>query len=101
ITVLRAVKANIASQFPTLLARGAHHGTPSKDDDVQRVLDMFIASNVLTSEAKRRIKGGKTDHAPDVMTAGAVHLATEKVVERWWCDRSFPRAQDEVYTPDP
>ncbi|KAI0363576.1 hypothetical protein BV20DRAFT_1057947 [Pilatotrama ljubarskyi] len=100
IPVLRAIKANIASQFPALLARGARHGSPSKEADVQRLIDMFLASQVHVPEEARVIKGGKADHATDVVSAGATQLYGDRVIERWWSDRRFERARTEIYTAE-
>ncbi|KAL1945287.1 hypothetical protein VTO73DRAFT_2138 [Trametes versicolor] len=100
IPVLRAIKKNVATQFPGLLARGARHGSPSKDKDVERVISMFRESHTLEFDAMRTIKGGQADHAPDVVSTGAGQLLEDRIVDRWWTDRSFPKATTEVYTLD-
>ncbi|EIW55822.1 uncharacterized protein TRAVEDRAFT_129435 [Trametes versicolor FP-101664 SS1] len=100
IPVLRAIKKSIAAQFPSLLARGARHGSPSKDKDVERVISMFRESHVLEFDAMRTINGGQADHAPDVVSAGVGQLIEERIVDRWWTDRCFPKATTEIYTLD-
>lgn len=98
IPVLRAVKENIASQFAAIRGRGTHHGTPLKDADVERVVEMFREMHAHTVEGGRVIRGAAADHAADYITLGSTRLQAEGLVERWWSDRSFERATTEVYS---
>ncbi|KAH9847961.1 hypothetical protein C2E23DRAFT_871531 [Lenzites betulinus] len=101
IPVLRAVKANIASQFSSIQGRGTRHGTPEKAADIERMVAMFCGFQAHTVEEGRNIKGGESDHATDYVTLGATKLQVEGMVERWWSDRLFERATTEVWAlPD-
>ncbi|KAI0639717.1 hypothetical protein C8Q77DRAFT_1082554 [Trametes polyzona] len=97
IPVLRAVKANIASQFSSVKGRGTHHGTPAKDEDVDRMIAMFRAFHAHSVEEGREIKGTEADHAPDYVSLGAIKLQSDGIFTRWWNDRSFKRATTEIY----
>ncbi|OJT15550.1 hypothetical protein TRAPUB_6525 [Trametes pubescens] len=97
IPVLRAVKESIASQFPSVRGRGTRHGAPSKDKDVQRLVDMYNEAKVHEIKPGRTIPGGPTDSAADFTTMGATKLMLDGVFERWWSERSFPRATTEIY----
>ncbi|CDO73373.1 hypothetical protein BN946_scf185013.g6 [Trametes cinnabarina] len=98
IPVLRAVKQNIASQFPSVRARGSRHGAPSKDEDMCKLVDMYNGAEVHQVRPGRKIKGGPTDNAADFVTNGVMKLMLEGVFERWWSERSFQRATTETYT---
>ncbi|KAI9059966.1 hypothetical protein FKP32DRAFT_1613962 [Trametes sanguinea] len=55
IPVLCAVEANVAYQFPAIVARGTRHGSPEKANDVSRLRDMYVASKAHKSEHGRSI----------------------------------------------
>ncbi|KAH9852593.1 hypothetical protein C2E23DRAFT_868457 [Lenzites betulinus] len=97
IPVLRAIKANIASQFPSVQGRGARHGAPAKAEDIERIIEMFRTIHGHTTEEGRIVKGAVADHAADYITLGAVKLQMEGMAERWWNDRTFERATTEVW----
>ncbi|KAH9902527.1 hypothetical protein C8Q73DRAFT_741902 [Cubamyces lactineus] len=97
IPVLRAVKANIASQFPSVQARGTHHGTPSKDDDVAQIAAMYRAANVHGTEPGQGPLSALADRAEGVITMGAIKLASDGVYDRWWNDQSFSRTTTEIH----
>ncbi|KAI0635511.1 hypothetical protein C8Q77DRAFT_1052916 [Trametes polyzona] len=98
IPVLRAVKANIASQFSTIKGRGTHHGTPAKVEDVDRMIAMFQEFHAHSVEEGRVLRGTKGDHAADYITLGSTKLQSDGIFERWWSDRCFERATTEIYT---
>ncbi|EJF59389.1 hypothetical protein DICSQDRAFT_65108 [Dichomitus squalens LYAD-421 SS1] len=97
ITTLRAVKASVASQFSSVIGRGSHHGKPSKNQDVDRLVRMYRTSKLHNKEDGREMKGGESNWALDVMTAGSVKLIVDGAAERWWDERDFERATTESY----
>ncbi|KAI0668429.1 hypothetical protein C8Q78DRAFT_1098590 [Trametes maxima] len=100
IPVLRAVKANVVSQFTTARARGTHHGTPSKDADVLQMFEMFQGFSAHARCPGRTIPGGSTNRAGDYVTLGATKLQVDGAIERWWNDRLFEKATTEIYSMD-
>lgn len=86
-------------QFKTI-TRGARHGAPNKEADVQRLTDIYVKSNLHVYEAGRKIKSSK-DKAPDVVTDGAINLEHHRTIEKWWNNRTYPRSTAEVWTEDP
>ncbi|EJF60635.1 hypothetical protein DICSQDRAFT_62442 [Dichomitus squalens LYAD-421 SS1] len=97
ITTLRAVKANVASQFSSVIGRGTHHGRPSKEEDIDRLIKMYRTSKLHSWEDGRQVKGGVSNRATDVMTVGSVRLIVDGAAERWWDERDFERATTELY----
>ena len=84
------------------MGRGSHHGTPSKDQDVERLIKMYQTSKLHSKEAGgRRIHGGDAAHAADVMTQGSVKLIVDGAADRWWDERNFERNTTEIYPDAP
>ena len=60
-------------------------------------MKMYHTSKLHTTEPGREIKGADANRAPDVINKGALKLFMEGSYERWWDERSFPKADTEVY----
>ncbi|KAH9916714.1 uncharacterized protein BXZ73DRAFT_53621 [Epithele typhae] len=97
IPLLRAVRDSVRDQFSTILGRGTRHGTPSKDADVKKVLDMYLRSNMHKYQAERK---SKDDPAADIVTRGADKMGTESTIKTWWVHRSLERSIEEIYADD-
>ena len=61
---------------------------------------MYRASEFHSTQPGRQVPGGDSNKAPDVVTDGATKLWQDGVFERWWDERSFERAETEVYSLD-
>lgn len=96
IPTLRAVKERVRSQFASLLARGKHHGKPSKDADVAALIGMYRTSKMHTEERGRTVKNTDLDRAKDYVTMGAGEIFSGQVIERWWTERDHDRATDDI-----
>ncbi|KAM5534908.1 hypothetical protein V8D89_011463 [Ganoderma adspersum] len=102
IPTLRTVKANVSSQFLSVIERGSHHGTPSKEQDVERLIKMYKTLKLHSKEiGGQRIHGRDAAHAVDVMTQGSVKLMVDGVADRWWDERNFERNTTEIYLNAP
>ncbi|KAI0708348.1 hypothetical protein C8Q76DRAFT_814709 [Earliella scabrosa] len=97
ITIFRAVREGIRSQFPSLLGRGKRHGSPAKDADVARLTAMYMNSKVHHHIPNRTMKTSGMDIARDVVSIGADRLVAEGTIEKWWSERSFERSTEEIY----
>ena len=102
IPVLRAVKEAFAAQFPAIRGRGKRHGTPSKADDVKKLVSMYQAAKAhkyvpnMMREGRNVLLG--TNRADDFITKGAGKLVSGDKFRSWWDDRSFDKATTQIYS---
>lgn len=95
-------KDAFAAQFPSVLGQGKHHGTPSKTDDVNRLVDMYCDVKVheYIANSKRDTRSVLTtaNQAEDYVGVGAGLFMSTPKWDMWWNDRSFTKATTEIYS---
>ncbi|KAF8886746.1 hypothetical protein BD779DRAFT_1471007 [Infundibulicybe gibba] len=89
----RRVQRHIEREFNTL-TRGAHHGTPDKELDVDILTKNYMESHLHTYVAGRKHKIS-SNKASDVTTIGAVNLERLKTIDEWFERRSHGRSSQE------
>lgn len=82
IPTLHAVQKHLEHQIRSL-CRGSSHSDLSHAKDVSRLKDAYISSNIHVEEQGRAVRT-KTDIVQDIITHGAVGLATKNTIAQWW-----------------
>ncbi|EGO02645.1 hypothetical protein SERLA73DRAFT_150313 [Serpula lacrymans var. lacrymans S7.3] len=95
IPTLRAVRKHTELQIRTL-RRGLHHSDPLKEKDIEILHNAYIASNIHTYQDGREVKT-KADGTMDVVTKGSLNILTKGTLARWWNNRSYVRAPQEIW----
>lgn len=96
IPALRKVQRHMEKQFKTT-ARGAHHGVPDKEKDVEKLTAHYTTSKLHTFTAGRELK---TSHAPDFVSEGASALERLDTIENWFKRRTHARATGEDWSEE-
>ncbi|EGN97847.1 hypothetical protein SERLA73DRAFT_56396 [Serpula lacrymans var. lacrymans S7.3] len=95
IPALRAVCKHTELQIRTL-RRGLHHSDPLKEKDIKILHNAYIASNIHTQQDGREVKT-KADGTMDVVTKGSLNILTKGTLARWWNNRSYVQATQEIW----
>ncbi|KAJ7785521.1 hypothetical protein B0H14DRAFT_3584045 [Mycena olivaceomarginata] len=96
IPALRKVQRHMEKQFKTT-ARGAHHGVPDKEKDVEKLTAHYTTSKLHTFTAGRELK---TSHALDFVSEGASALEQLDTIENWFKRRTHARATGEDWSEE-
>ncbi|KAJ7841734.1 hypothetical protein B0H14DRAFT_3109343 [Mycena olivaceomarginata] len=96
IPALRKVQRHMEKQFKTT-ARGAHHGVPDKEKDVEKLTAHYTTSKLHTFTAGRELK---TSHALDFVSEGASALERLDTIENWFKRRTHARATGEDWSEE-
>ncbi|KAJ7440734.1 hypothetical protein FB451DRAFT_1058621 [Mycena latifolia] len=84
IPTLRKVQRHMEKQFKTV-ARGARHGVPDKEKDIEKLTGQYMKSKLHTYSSV-------TEKSPDVINIGAENLERLDTMEDWWGRRSHKRS---------
>ncbi|KAJ8454311.1 hypothetical protein ONZ45_g19356 [Pleurotus djamor] len=95
IPILRKVKDCMNDQFSILSGRGTHHSSPSKDNDVETLVQSYQLSKIY-EETPGRLFKSTDDYSKDVVTIGAGNLIGGSAsVTKWFTKRTHFRAKME------
>jgi hypothetical protein len=98
IPTLRAVQRHIEKQFKTA-SRGARHGIPDKEKDVQMLMVQYVNSELHLYKAGRKIKVS-ADKSSDFVSLGADNLERLGTITEWFARRSHPHSTVEDWGPE-
>jgi hypothetical protein len=93
--MLQGVRKHFERQLSSLW-RGGSHTDPSKEQDLKRLEESYLSSNVHTEEHGRTSRTG-ADMVKDIVSQGAVRLGTKDTIARWWKRRDFVQATTETW----
>ncbi|KAI9571880.1 hypothetical protein HD554DRAFT_2203154 [Boletus coccyginus] len=82
ISTLYAVQKHLKHQIRSLYC-GSSHGDPSHAKDVSQLEDAYISSNIHIEEQGCAVHT-EVDIVQDIITHGAVGLATKNTIAQWW-----------------
>ena len=96
IPAIREVSEHVSKEMKTL-SRGKKHTVPTKEADVQKLLDVYIASEIHKFGRERR-KVGSTVVMRDFVADGFLKLQKSKVLEEWHKSRNFDRSSEQIWS---
>lgn len=85
-------------QFKTV-SRGARHGVPDKERDVQTLVGQYVDSDLHIYKPGRKIKVG-IDWSTDFISAGVENLERTGTISDWFTRHSLPRSTAEDWGID-
>jgi len=97
IPVLEKLQQHMEDQFKTI-TRGSHHGSPDKENDVEKLTELYVKSELHIHKKDRMIETGSKDKVSDFVSIGANNLERLKTIEKWWDNRSFERSVEENWS---
>jgi hypothetical protein len=98
IPTLGAVQRHMENQFKTV-SRGAHHGVPDKEKDVQTLTTQYNNSKLHIYTAGRKIRAS-IDRSNDFISISADNLERLGTISEWFNRRTHPRSTAEDWGPE-
>ena len=95
IPTLVQVRKHMERQIQTL-RRGSYHTNPARTKDIERLEGVYRTSEIYVQQDGRHVRG-KADRVEDVVSLGAAHLFSWKMMQRWWGHQDFARSTLELW----